>query len=87
MRLLPPPNSGRLIRGNRLTILAMILKARADRLPPPTIREMMAATGIKSPNGVTGHFDALKRLGLVARDGHAGRSVRPTCVFIPAEAL
>jgi SOS-response transcriptional repressor LexA len=46
----------------------------------PTVRELMAATGITSPNGIVGHLLALEKRGLVVpatADGPAqARGVR-----------
>lgn len=42
---------------------------------PPALRDLMAATGIRSQNGVRQHLDALRRKGLLTRDGV--RTARP----------
>lgn len=42
---------------------------------PPTIREIAAAVGIRSPHGVVGHLDALQRNGLIQK-GPGARSIR-----------
>lgn len=67
-----------------LAILGLILSRPGY---PPSLREMMAAADLDSPNGVLSHIRRLKKLGLVtSADGHARqRTWRATCRFIPAE--
>ena len=40
----------------------------------PSIREMNAGTGIKSPNGMVCHLDALEKRGMIKRPKEAGKS-------------
>lgn len=46
-------------------ILDFMRKYHAENRFPASVREIMAATGISSPNGVSGHLKALKTKGLV----------------------
>jgi len=41
----------------------------------PTIREIAAAMGIRSPNGVVCHLDALERKGLIRRTPMKSRAI------------
>lgn len=41
----------------------------------PTVRELQALTGIKSPNGITGHLHALERKGLIVREPYTSRGI------------
>lgn len=54
---------------------ARILRLGAKHLlqhgRPPTVRELMAATGIRGPNGVICHLAPLARKGWITRDGTA----------------
>ena len=43
---------------------------------PPTIRELAAALGIRSPNGVVCHLQALQRRGLLERVPGSARALR-----------
>jgi len=48
-----------------------------DRGFPPTIRDIGAAFGIKSPNGVMCHLKALEKKGFITREGKAARAILP----------
>ncbi len=43
---------------------------------PPTVREIGDAFGIKSPNGVMCHLNALVKKGLILREGKSARAIR-----------
>ncbi|MDJ0345886.1 hypothetical protein QMK19_35220 [Streptomyces sp. H10-C2] len=43
---------------------------------PPTVREIGAAVGLRSPGTVAHHLGALERLGLLTRDSGRHRSYR-----------
>lgn len=43
---------------------------------PPTIRELMAATGINSPNGISCHLRSLKKKGRIEIDETKSRGIR-----------
>jgi repressor LexA len=43
---------------------------------PPTVRELMDATGIRSPNGITCHLRALKKKGRIEMDAAKARNIR-----------
>lgn len=42
---------------------------------PPTVREIGAAFGINSPNGVTGHLKALEKKGAIGRARRKARGI------------
>jgi repressor LexA len=44
----------------------------------PTVREIAASLGIKSPNGVVCHLDALERKGLIKRTPGIARGIELT---------
>lgn len=44
----------------------------------PTVREIAAAFGIRSPNGVACHLKALERKGYVTRDTRKARAIKVT---------
>ncbi len=46
-----------------------------SRLAAPTVREIAAAHGIASPNGVQCHLNALERKGYLRRNPNKARSV------------
>lgn len=45
---------------------------------PPTLREIGAAIGVRSTNGVNDHLRALERKGYITRDDMLSRGIRPT---------
>lgn len=45
------------------------------RIYGPTIREIAAAMGIASPNGVVGHLRALEKKGLIKRTAKVTRGI------------
>jgi len=57
-------------------ILDFIVARMRDNLPCPTIREIGAHFGIKSPNGVIAHVRSLEKKGYLVRDGFRARSFR-----------
>jgi repressor LexA len=44
----------------------------------PTVREIAAEFGIKSPNGVVGHLNAIEKKGLIVRDKKKSRAIELT---------
>lgn len=44
----------------------------------PTVREIAAEFGIKSPNGVVGHLNAIEKKGLIIRDKKKSRAIELT---------
>lgn len=44
----------------------------------PTLRELMAATGIRSPNGIACHLRFLKKKGAITVDERSARGIRLT---------
>jgi SOS-response transcriptional repressor LexA len=69
---------------SRRIILGMVLAADGR---PPSLREMMAATGARNTNGVEFHLKALRAAGLVDWFPGKARTIRPKCRFIPADQL
>jgi hypothetical protein len=72
-----------------LTILAMLLDARARGDPMPSHREMSRAIGNcpNNPSGIANwYLPLLERAGLIGREKKSARTVRATCEFIPAES-
>jgi repressor LexA len=45
---------------------------------PPTVREIGAHLGIRSPNGVAANLVALEKKGIIARDKNVARGIRIT---------
>jgi len=56
-------------------LLAFVGKFAAERGYPPTVREIGAAMGIKSTNGVCEHLTALERKGYLRRAGFTPRGI------------
>lgn len=52
------------------------LKAQAPSGVPPTVREICAATGMRSTSSVHAHLKTLERLGYITRDAGLNRSIR-----------
>lgn len=52
------------------------LRERTANGVPPSVREICAATGIKSTSSVHGHLCALEELGYITRDTGLNRSIR-----------
>lgn len=57
-------------------VFAIIEQLIARNAKPPTIREIGAAAGIKSPNGPVLHLDALEAAGLITRERFVSRGIR-----------
>ena len=53
-----------------------LVRRRCHDGQPPTIRELMAATGIQSPNGIKTHLDTLRRKGWIEVDPTKSRGIR-----------
>jgi SOS-response transcriptional repressor LexA len=69
---------------SRRIILGMVLAADGR---PPSLREMMKATGARNTNGIECHLKALRDAGLVVWCRGKARTVRPTCRWISVEEL
>ncbi len=48
---------------------------------PPSVRELMVLCGLRSPNGVKGHLDRLKKLGLITSEPRKARTYRAVLQF------
>ncbi|HEY3282919.1 MAG TPA: transcriptional repressor LexA [Armatimonadota bacterium] len=69
-------------------ILEIIVEETEREGRPPTVREIAAAAGIKSPKGVSDHLTALERKGLLERTGsHRGLRVTQGPVKAPSKTL
>ena len=53
-----------------------LLRKEAPRGVPPTVREICAATGLRSTSTVHAHLKTLERLGYITRDAGLNRSIR-----------
>lgn len=53
----------------------LILHFIRCRRIPPTVREIAAEFGIRSPNGVMHHLNVLVRKGYIVRDPRLARSI------------
>lgn len=63
------------VTSRQVEILAAIASLTKARGFPPTIREIGAATGIASTNGINDHLVALERFGAVTRRDMIARSL------------
>ncbi len=63
------------LKPNQQKVFDYLLSRESDGLPP-TVREICAATGIRSTSTVFAVLGALERLGLIEREGGASRAVR-----------
>lgn len=54
------------------------LKSRAQNGLPPTVREICAATGLKSTSSVHAHLKTLERKGYISRDAGLNRAIHLT---------
>jgi SOS-response transcriptional repressor LexA len=59
-------------------VLGFISQSVRERGYPPTVREIGAALGIKSTNGVNDHLTALERKGAIRRDPLVSRGITVT---------
>jgi len=59
-------------------VIRLIQKSIEVRGYPPTLREIGAAMGIRSTNGIVDHLRALERKGYITRDDMAARGIRLT---------
>ncbi len=54
---------------------------------PPSFRDLMRATGVRSPNVTAKSLAALKKKGMIDYEPRKARTIRPLFRFIPAECL
>lgn len=52
-----------------------IIKREIGNGRPPTVRQIGAETGIRSPNGVMCHLNALEKKGYITRDARLSRGI------------
>jgi SOS-response transcriptional repressor LexA len=62
----------------QMRVLRFVHEYAVTRGSPPTIREIAAAVGVSSTNGIAEHLSALQRKGLVVRRDSVSRGVRVT---------
>lgn len=67
--------AGRQTGDKKARVLDYLRRRSADGLPP-TVREICAATGIKSTSTVHTILRALEEQGLIVRDAHASRAIQ-----------
>lgn len=66
------------LTARQAAIMEAIAKSIRERGYPPTIREIGAAVGIKSTNGVNDHLDSLERKGMIRRSRIVSRGITIT---------
>ncbi|HEY3398502.1 MAG TPA: transcriptional repressor LexA [Armatimonadota bacterium] len=66
------------LTGRRREIYDYVVKAIKDRGYPPTMREIAAALGFKSPSTVLHHLRILEEQGFIEREAERNRAMRPT---------
>lgn len=59
-------------------ILAFIREYTTSQGYPPSVREIAAAVGLRSPSSVHAHLKRLRELGYLDRDGHKTRAITLT---------
>ena len=67
-----------LLTTRQRNILTFLQQRVVQNGVPPTVREIGARFGIKSPNGVMCHLKALEKKGVINRDQHLSRGIRLT---------
>ena len=79
-RLDPTPVLANGLTTRQQEILNTTRRLTAENARPPTFRELGAATGVASPNGIAGHIKALERKGFLSRrDGWQGLVIAGLC--------
>jgi len=66
----------RLLTHRQCEILEFLKTFTRENGYPPTVREVCAATGLKSPRSVTQHLEALERKGYIERGREKSRAIR-----------
>lgn len=61
---------------SRDRIMSYLRKRSNDGLPPPSVREICAATGLKSTSSVHNYLRSLEEEGVIKRDAGLNRSIR-----------
>jgi repressor LexA len=68
----------------RQTLMLDFIKSfSAERGYSPSVRDIMDALEIRSPNGVVAHLKALEKRGLITRDHKLSRSIRVVAPATP----
>lgn len=70
------PHTGRPLTVRQRAVLEWIRRFIRFHRYPPTVREIGAAFGIRSTNGVDGHLRALERQGAIVREPWEHRGIR-----------
>lgn len=76
--LLPVPRMAHLTE-RQSECLGLIVKSIEERGFPPSLREIGRDMGIKTPNGVLAHLQALVNHGAIERDASLSRGIRVIC--------
>ena len=63
------------------------LRKEAPRGIPPTVREICAATGLRSTSTVHAHLKTLERLGYISREAGLNRSIRIEAARTPPRCI
>ncbi|GAA2464123.1 transcriptional repressor LexA [Winogradskya humida] len=71
------------VSGRQRRILDVVQRLVHERGYPPTVREIAAAVGLRSPSTVTHHLKALEARGLLRREAHSPRAVDARESFSP----
>ena len=78
---IPGINPTETLNATALTIIGLVF-AGAQTGQPPSVRELMDATGIRSTNAIQGHLWRLRKLGLIDFTPARARTVRPKCRWL-----
>jgi repressor LexA len=70
------PNSAPKLTTRQSAIFQFMVAMLAERGFCPTVREIGAKFGIRSPNGVICHLKALEKKGMIERDHQCARGIR-----------
>ncbi len=73
---MPPPRSRTTLSPRRRKILEMVLGYTRDNGYPPSIREIGAQVGLRSPASVKAHLDVLKDAGYLRVDPSKPRAIQ-----------
>ena len=74
------PTGAKPLTARQSEVLAVLERSIQTRGYPPTIRELGAELGIRSPQGVTDHLAALERKGYIHRTASQSRSCVPVAM-------
>lgn len=75
------------ISKKQLEILEFIQKTTREKGFPPSVREIAAAVGLRSPSTVHAHLKVLDREGYIKRDSHKMRALAAAEDMLPPASL